>query len=232
MTISKQIHHIQQIIRETARKYERDPDSIRLLAISKGQPVSVIEEAFSAGLSEFGENYWQEAQEKLARLQSLPLTWHFTGPIQSNKAADIAKHFDWVHSVDREKIAKLLSQHRPDHLPPLNVCIQVNLDAEPEKSGVSAEELIPFAASIKQLPGIRLRGLMAIPKWHQEEALQYKSLLRMSALLKEVNQHLNLQMDTLSMGMSDDLIPAITAGSTMVRIGRAIFGERNKRQVL
>lgn len=232
MTIAKRIHNIQQIIIETARKYDRNPDSICLLAISKGQPASAIEEAFAAGLSEFGENYWQEAQEKITRLQHLPLIWHFTGPIQSNKAADIAKQVDWVHSIDREKIARILSQHRPTHLAPLNICIQVNLDSEPGKSGVSADELIPFATMINQLPGLRLRGLMAIPQWHKEEELQYKSLLRLATLFKEANEKLNLQMDTLSMGMSDDLIPAIAAGSTLVRIGRAIFGERSTRQPL
>ena len=232
MTIANRIHNIQQIIIETACKYERNPDSIRLLAISKGQPASAIEEAYAAGLIEFGENYWQEAQGKIASLQQLPLIWHFTGPIQSNKAPDIAKHFDWIHSVDREKIAKMLSQHRPSHLPPLNVCIQVNLDSEPDKSGVSADELMPFATLVNQLPGLRLRGLMAIPQWHKEEDLQYKSLLRLTAIFNDANQQLKLQMDTLSMGMSDDLIPAIAAGSTLVRIGRALFGERNTRQPL
>lgn len=231
MPIAQHIQHIQQLIHETACKHSRNPESVRLIAISKGQPASAIKDAFSAGIADFGENYWQEAQGKLASLRDLPLTWHFTGPIQSNKSQEIAENFTWVHSLDREKIARLLSKHRPDHLPPLNVCIQINLDEEPGKAGIPADELSSFAAMVKQLPGLELRGLMAIPLWHKEEELQYKSLRRLTALLHEANQQLNLHMDTLSMGMSDDLIPAIAAGSTMVRIGRAIFGERKERQL-
>lgn len=230
MSIAKQVLCMQQLIHDTACKYERNPENIRLIAISKGQPASAIKDAFSAGISDFGENYWQEAQEKLAALHDLPITWHFTGPIQSNKSREIAENFHWVHSLDREKIARLLSRHRPSHLPPLNVCIQINLDSEPGKAGISVDELPSFATMIKQLPGLELRGLMAIPQWHQQEELQYQSLMRLTTLLRQANRNLNWHLDTLSMGMSDDMIPAIAAGSTFVRIGRAIFGERKVRQ--
>ncbi|MCW0218810.1 MAG: YggS family pyridoxal phosphate-dependent enzyme, partial [Prosthecobacter sp.] len=152
--------------------------------------------------------------------------WHFTGPIQSNKAADIATHFDWVHSVDRLKIAALLSTHRPKDVPPLNVCIQVNLDHEASKSGVSAQDLPELALKVSSLPGLSLRGLMAIPAPSADEEAQYRGFLRLAHLQQQLNQDHHLALDTLSMGMSDDLIPAIRAGSTMVRIGRALFGER------
>jgi pyridoxal phosphate enzyme (YggS family) len=226
MPITDRIHHLQQLIHDTACRYKREAENIHLVAVSKSQPISAIREAFNAGLTEFGENYWQEAHLKISNLQELPIIWHFIGPLQSNKTAEIAKNFSWVHSVFREKTAQLLSQHRPAHLPPLNVCIQVNLDKEPNKSGILEQEVNELAKYIHLLPNLKLRGLMAIPRPCQQNEQQYESLLRLTHLLKQLNQQSDYSLDTLSMGMSDDLTAAIAAGSTMLRIGRGIFGER------
>lgn len=226
MTIAKQVHTIQQIIIDAAKSCQRSPEDIQLLAVSKGQPVEAIQAAFEAGLCNFGENYLQEAQIKIQALKALPLCWHFIGPIQSNKTQALAQNFSWVHSVSREKIAQLLAQYRPENLPALNLCLQVNLDDEPTKSGINPQQLAKLALVVSQLPRLRLRGLMAIPKPESGEQQQYDSFLRLTNLLHRLNKELNLSMDTLSMGMSDDLVAAIRAGSTMVRIGRAIFGER------
>lgn len=228
MTIAERLHLIQQQIADTARGCQRDPREIRILAVSKGQPASAIQEAFAGGVCDIGENYWQEAREKLNALKHLPLTWHYIGPLQSNKAKDIARHFDWVHSVEKEKIACLLSQARPTDKPPLNVCIQINLDSEASKSGIEPAKAAGLIERIHHLPGLCVRGFMAIPKPLANEEEQYASFQRLTTLLQETNQQLHLQMDTLSMGMSDDLKAAIRAGSTLVRIGRAIFGERPK----
>ena len=226
MTISQQVQQIRQLTLETANRCSRDPRTIHLLAVSKGQPASAIREAFLAGVTNFGENYWQEAQSKMTELADLPLTWHFTGPIQSNKAMEIAGSFSWVHSLCRDKIALLLSRHRPQHLPSLNVCIQINLDCEAGKAGIDETMLTEFALFVGALPGLRLRGLMAIPRPQVDETLQYEGFRRLARLLEETNLLLPVPMDTLSMGMSADMIPAIRAGSTWLRIGRAIFGER------
>jgi pyridoxal phosphate enzyme (YggS family) len=226
MTIPENILYIQKHINTLEIAYQQKQHSVQLLAVSKGQPASAIREAFHAGIRDFGENYWQETEKKITSLSDLPLHWHFIGPIQSNKARMLAKHMSWIHSIDREKIASLLSQHRPASYAPVNICIQVNLDKEISKSGVKPEELIPLIKSINQLPGLRLRGLMAIPHPCKDEEEQYLSLLRLKYLLQDINQQMNLSLDTLSMGMSDDLAAAIRAGSTLVRIGRAIFGER------
>lgn len=226
MTIAERIHLIQHQVADTARACQRDPREIHVLAVSKGQPASAIQAAFAAGVSDIGENYWQEAREKLKALKHLPLTWHYIGPLQSNKAKDIASHFDWVHSVEREKIARLLSQARSPEKPPLNVCIQINLDREDSKSGIEPAKAAGLIERINHLPGLRVRGFMAIPKPLADEEEQYASFRRLTMLLQEINQRLHLKMDTLSMGMSGDLKAAIRAGSTIVRIGRAIFGER------
>lgn len=226
MTIVERVKQIQQTIVDTAKRYQRAPNDIQLLAASKGHSVQAIQEAFNAGVDNFGENYLQEAQIKIRALCSLPICWHFIGPIQRNKTKGIAQNFSWVHSVSREDIAELLEKHRPDGLPPLNVCLQVNLDHEESKSGTSPDQVTKLASAISQLPKLKLRGLMTIPILYHEEQQQYESLLRLTNLFNELNNSLNLSMDTLSMGMTDDLIAAIRAGSTMVRIGRAIFGER------
>lgn len=227
MTIADRIHSIQQLIRNSAKACQRSPQDIQLLAASKGQTIEAIQEAFAAGLIHFGENYLQEAQEKIQALEKLPLCWHFIGPIQSNKTQGIAKDFSWVHSVSREKIAIQLSEHRPRDLPALNVCLQVNLDNEKTKSGISPQQVGKLALLVKQLPNLKLRGLMAIPQPRSQEEQQYQSLLRLTALFDQLNKELGLSMDTLSMGMTDDLVAAIRAGSTFLRIGRAIFGERS-----
>ncbi|ARG96719.1 YggS family pyridoxal phosphate-dependent enzyme [Legionella micdadei] len=228
MTIAERVAQIQQLIAATAESCQRSPKEIQLLAVSKGQPAHVIEEAVAAGVYHIGENYLQEAKAKIHALKHLPICWHFIGPIQSNKTQDIAQGFSWVHSVSREKIAQLLAHHRPAHQPELNVCLQVNLDEEGTKSGVSPDQLHELALIVHQLPRLKLRGLMAIPKPQLGEQQQYESLLRLTKLFHQLNQTQGLNMDTLSMGMTDDLVAAIRAGSTMVRIGRAIFGERSK----
>lgn len=226
ITLKERIDNLQKLIRETASSCHRSPNEILLLAVAKGQSAKAIEEAFFAGIHHIGENYLQEAQEKMQQLAPLPLCWHFIGSIQKNKAEAIAKHFSWVHSISREKIAELLDLHRPSDLPPLNVCLQVNLDEEETKSGLNPAQVAPLAFALSQRPNLKLRGLMAIPKPHQGEEEQLNSFLRLRRLLNEVNQELGLTMDTLSMGMSDDWAPAIRAGSTILRVGRAIFGER------
>ncbi|KTD24487.1 pyridoxal-5'-phosphate dependent enzyme family transporter protein [Legionella maceachernii] len=226
MTIAERIAQIQQVIATTAESCQRSPHEIELLAVSKGQPTNAIAEAVAAGICHIGENYWQEAKTKMRALTHLPICWHFIGPIQSNKTQEIAQAFSWVHSVSREKIARLLAQHRPAHLPALNVCLQVNLDEEETKSGLLPQQVHELALIAHQLPRLKLRGLMTIPKPQLGEQQQYESLLRLTNLFNQLNQELGLNLDTLSMGMTEDLVAAIRAGSTMVRIGRAIFGER------
>ena len=223
MSITERIAALQSIMREMEISYQRKPLSVHLLAVSKAQPTCAIEEAFAAGLCHFGENYLQEALPKIQKLATLPLTWHFIGAIQSNKAYAIAQHFSWVHSVTSLKVAQKLHDHRLDSQTPLNVCIQINIDNEASKSGITPN----LANDIVHLPRLRLRGLMVIPKPLQNSEQQLVSFLRVTHLLNELNTTLNLKLDTLSMGMSDDLAAAIHAGSTMVRIGRGIFGQRN-----
>ncbi|MBA3537340.1 MAG: YggS family pyridoxal phosphate-dependent enzyme [Tatlockia sp.] len=226
MTIAGQLQQIQQLISKSAESCQRSAAEIHLLAVSKGQPSSAIREAFAAGITSFGESYLQEALAKIQTLADLPINWHFIGPIQSNKTQGIAQNFNWVHSVSREKIAHDLAKYRPNHLPPLNICLQVNLDDEETKSGVSAAEIVKLALNLSQVPSLQLRGLMAIPKPLINEQEQYESLERLPKLLKQLNAELHLSMDTLSMGMSHDLVAAIRAGATILRIGTAIFGER------
>ena len=204
----------------------RDPAGIRLLAVSKTKPADAVREAFAAGVRDVGENYLQEALGKQAELTDLPLTWHFIGPIQSNKTRAIAEHFDWVHSVDRLKIAQRLSEQRPDHLAPLNLCLQVNVSGEASKSGCTPEELPALAEAIAALPKVRLRGLMAIPEPTDDRAAQDAAFARVRAL----QDSLGLGLDTLSMGMSHDLESAIAQGATWVRIGTALFGARDYGQ--
>lgn len=227
MTIAERVHRVMQLISEHSANRQQP---VTLMAVSKFQPVTAIREAYAAGINNFGENYWQEAKEKIERLRDLPLIWHFIGAIQSNKAAAIAQEMQWVHTVDRLKIARLLNQHRKEQASALNVCIQVDLDNEQNKAGLPESEVLSLAKDIQLLPNLRLRGLMAIPKPYENEESQYLSLLRLNDLLHRINPHLSYTMDTLSMGMSDDLLAAIRAGSTTVRIGRAIFGERQRGQ--
>lgn len=226
MTISERVHQIQTLITTATERYEREANTVKLLAVSKGQSSDAIKQAFEAGISDFGENYLQEAQVKMRALSDLAIHWHFIGPIQSNKTRGIAQDFEWVHSVGREEIAMMLAKYRPAHLPALNICLQINLDEEESKSGVSPIQAEKLALFVGQLPSLTLRGLMTIPRPQDNTQQQYESFLRLASLLADLNKKLNLSMDTLSMGMSDDFEAAIRAGSTLVRIGRAIFGER------
>jgi pyridoxal phosphate enzyme (YggS family) len=212
-------------VRLGAEKSQRPKSDILLLAVSKTQPVAHIRGAHACGLTAFGESYLQEALQKIAQLQDLELVWHFIGPIQSNKTRPIAEHFDWVHSVGRDKIARRLSDQRPEELPPLQVCLQVNISGEASKSGVSLQELPALARLVDDLPRLQLRGLMAIPTATADTGLQRRAFARLRVALEEL-QPAFPSMDTLSMGMSGDLEAAIAEGATLVRVGTAIFGPR------
>lgn len=208
---------------------KRDTHSVALLAVSKFQPASAVRAVAELGQRDFGENYVQEALAKQAELSDLSVCWHLIGPLQSNKTAEVAKHFDWVHSVDRLKIAQRLSAQRPAGLAPLNVCIQVNIDNQDSKSGCDLVELPSLVDAIVALPRLRLRGLMCIPAPGNHQALH--DLAKTHAdLLARLPQPARSAWDTLSMGMSDDLTEAIAAGSTLVRVGTAIFGARTRPQ--
>lgn len=213
----------QQITDARARFQAMQP--VTLCAVSKAQPATAIRAAYDAGQTVFGENYLQEALQKQAELDDCAIAWHFIGPIQSNKTQPIARHFDWVHSVDRLKIAQRLSDARPSDLPPLNICLQVNISEEASKSGASGQELLELALNIKQLPHLQLRGLMAIPAPCSDFEQQRDQFRQVRALFEQLNSH-GLQLDTLSIGMSGDFAAAIAEGATLVRIGTAIFGAR------
>ncbi|WP_334189393.1 YggS family pyridoxal phosphate-dependent enzyme [Noviherbaspirillum sp.] len=228
--ISHNLQAVHERIATAARQASRDPGEIRLLAVSKAFGPDAVLEAARAGQHAFGENYLQEALDKMTAVRAtapgLPLEWHFIGPIQSNKTRAIAEHFDWVHSVDREKIAQRLSEQRPAHLPPLNICLQINISGEASKSGVAPEQAAALAQEVARLPRVALRGLMAIP----EPASGFDQQREPFRHLRELQQRLHAQglsMDTLSMGMSADLDAAIAEGATIVRIGTAIFGQRH-----
>lgn len=205
----------------------RDPASVRLLAVSKTFPAEAVREARAAGQIAFGENYVQEGVAKIEALSDLRagIEWHCIGPLQSNKTRPVAAHFDWVHGIDRLKIAERLAEQRPAELPPLQVCLQVNVDAGANKSGVTPEETLALARAVAALPRLRLRGLMAIPEPAPDFEAQRALFLRAAAVFEEM-RGAGLEVDTLSLGMSADLEAAIAAGSTMVRIGTAIFGGR------
>ena len=224
-TIPAQLRQVQERIQQACVTAARDPLSVRLLAVSKTFPASQVAEAFAAGQTAFGENYIQEAVEKITALAHLPLEWHCIGPIQSNKTRLVAEHFGWVHSLDRLKIAQRLSEQRPDTLAPLNVCLQINIDGGPTKSGVAPAEALALAQAVAQLPRLRLRGIMTIPEPSEDFASASKIHREARALFDALCQT-GLALDTLSMGMSADLEAAIAHGSTMVRVGSAIFGGR------
>lgn len=225
--LADNIADIQQHIAQAKTSYEA-PQQVTLCAVSKSQPAEAIRSAFQAGQTVFGENYLQEALTKQQQLQDCAIEWHFIGPIQSNKTQQIARQFDWVHSVDRLKIAQRLSDARTPGLPPLNICLQVNISEEASKSGASGQELLELALNIKQLPHLRLRGLMAIPAAEQDFDAQRDQFRQVRALFEQLNTH-DLQLDTLSIGMSGDYQAAIAEGATMVRIGTAIFGARSPK---
>ena len=225
-TIAANLQAVYDRIHRAARACERDPFGISLVAVSKTCPAQSVEAARAAGQIAFGESYAQEGIEKIAALAALHCEWHFIGPIQSNKTRPIAEHFDWVHSIDREKIAARLSDARPAHLAPLQVCIQVNVSGEATKHGIAPGEARALARAIASMPRLRLRGLMTIPEATSDVRLQrerFGSLRRLEDALNAEGHDL----DTLSMGMSDDLEAAIAEGATMVRVGTAIFGERD-----
>lgn len=226
-TITANIAALRQRIVQSASDVGRDPAEITLLAVSKTRSAEEVAVALDAGLTQIGENYLQEAVDKQAALQGRNACWHFIGPIQSNKTREIASHFDWVHSVDREKIARRLSEQRPEGKPPLKICLQVNISREDSKSGVLPEDALTLAKQITALPALQLRGLMAIPAASDDLAEQRAAFAALRALRDTLQQALPDQtLDTLSMGMSGDMDAAIAEGSTLIRIGTALFGPR------
>ena len=224
-TITSNLQAVRGRIARAAERCGRSAADITLLAVSKTCPASYIEEAANAGQKAFGESYAQEGVKKITSLEALGLEWHFIGPLQSNKTRMVAEHFQWVHGIEREKTATRLAEARAAHLPPLNVCIQVNVSGEASKSGVAPGEEQRLAAAIARLPRLRLRGLMAIPEPTSDEALQRSRYARVRELRDRLTTDGHL-LDTLSMGMSDDLESAIAEGATIVRVGTAIFGAR------
>jgi pyridoxal phosphate enzyme (YggS family) len=224
--IADKLQTVRQRMAAACHAAGRDPRELTLLAVSKTHGPDAVRAAHAAGQTDFGENYLQEGVDKIAALAGLPLVWHCIGPIQSNKTRLVAEHFDWAHTVERLKIAQRLSEQRPDHLAPLQVCLQVNIDGGPTKSGVAPSGALALAREVAQLPRLRLRGLMTIP----EPAPDFASALavhRQARVLFDQLREAGLALDTLSMGMTDDLEAAIHAGSTMVRVGTAIFGGRS-----
>ncbi|MDR3300145.1 MAG: YggS family pyridoxal phosphate-dependent enzyme [Candidatus Accumulibacter sp.] len=225
-TISANLQAVLAHIEAAARVYGRTPETIALLAVSKTWPASFVREAAAAGQRAFGENYVQEGVDKIREIARPDIEWHFIGPLQGNKTRQVAEAFDWVHSVDRLKIAQRLSQQRPAALPPLQVCLQVNISGEDSKSGVAPEEAAALARQVAALPRIVLRGLMAIPAPATDFAGQREPFGRLRRLFERMCDE-GLALDTLSMGMSNDIEAAIAEGATLVRVGTAIFGERN-----
>lgn len=227
-TISNNLQAVRSRIVAACAAAGRPADAVQLLAVSKTWPVACVREAAACGQRAFGENYVQEGVEKIAELAELNLEWHFIGPLQSNKTRVVAENFAWVHSVERLKIAERLATQRPAHLPPLQVCVQVNVSGEASKSGCAPAAASALAHAIAALPQLRLRGLMAIPAVTDNAVLQRQNFARLSTLFTQLNIE-GLALDALSMGMSHDLEAAILAGATMVRVGTAIFGERQTR---
>jgi hypothetical protein len=227
--IGIRLEQVLQRIRQAEAKYGRAANSVKLLAVSKSWPVEALLAAAAAGQRAFGENYLQEALAKIVAIHNDEFEWHYIGAIQSNKSRDLASHFQWVHSVDRIKIAHRLSEQRPPELPPLNICLQVNISNEVSKAGVTTAEALAVAAEIATLPNIRLRGLMAIP----QAVTAFEAQRALFCQVRQLQEQLiasGLPLDTLSMGMSNDLEAAIAEGATIVRVGSAIFGQREYRQ--
>lgn len=224
-TIASNLQAVRDAIASAAVGADRHAGDINLLAVSKTFAPDALREAYQAGQTCFAESYVQEALDKIAALQDIPIEWHYIGPIQSNKTRAIAENFAWVHSVDRLKIAERLSEQRPAHLPPLQVCLQVNISMEASKSGAVPHEVDALAHAIAKLPNLKLRGLMAVPAPSDEIAAQRLPFAKLRELRDQLNRQ-GLQLDTLSMGMSHDFAAAIAEGATIVRIGTAIFGDR------
>lgn len=226
-TLTANFARINDQIKQAANANKRDPSHIKLLAVSKTKPVSDIVVAYAYGHRDFGENYVQEAVEKIQQMSSYSdILWHFVGPLQSNKSKLIAEYFDWMHSLDRIKIAKRLNEQRSAHQSPLNVCVQVNIDDEQSKAGIAPSEVINFIEQLQPLSRIKCRGLMTIPKADVSDTERRASFAKMQDLFSQCAQRFD-NIDTLSMGMSDDLAIAIEYGSTMVRVGTALFGKRD-----
>jgi pyridoxal phosphate enzyme (YggS family) len=223
--VSDKLQHVRQRIELAAESVGRPAGAVKLLAVSKTMPAQAVREAYAAGQLAFGENYIQEAVDKMAALSDLTLEWHCIGPVQSNKTQLVASNFDWVHSIDRLKIAERLSAQRPAHLPPLQVCIQVNIDGGANKSGVAPQDLLALAQAVKKLPHLQLRGLMTIPEPAETDAAT-RAVHRQTKELFDSLNAAGLSLDTLSMGMTADLEAAIAEGSNCVRVGTAIFGSR------
>jgi PLP dependent protein len=226
--IQANLQTVRHRVEQAAHAAKRDPATVQLLAVSKTWGSDAVREAAAAGQRAFGENYIQEAVDKMAAvadLADLALEWHCIGPVQANKTRLVATHFDWVHTVDRLKIAQRLSEQRPAHLPPLNVCVQVNVDGGAQKSGVAPHEALPLALAVSMLPGLRLRGVMVIPEPAIDFVAQCALFESAVAIFDQIIRA-GLPLDTLSMGMSNDLEAAVRAGSTLVRVGTAIFGGR------
>jgi PLP dependent protein len=219
------VNHVRSRISHAAKAAGRDPAAVTLVAVSKTQTAESIRVAATAGVTDFGENYLQEASSKMDLLSDLDVRWHFIGGIQSNKTRAIAERFDWVQSLDRLSIARRLSEQRPYHAPPLNLCIQVELVPEPNKGGIAPAGIGPLAAAVAELPRVCLRGLMCVPPPQPDVAAERAVFARLRALLEELNAS-GHQLDTLSMGMSADFESAIAEGATMIRVGTALFGER------
>lgn len=224
-TLGQRLEAVRRRIAAAEAQYRREPGSVRLLAVSKTQPVEALREALRAGQSAFGENYLQEAQAKQQALAGTGIQWHFIGPLQSNKAKPVAGCFDWVHSVDRLRLARRLNDHRPDDAEPLNICLQVNISGEQSKSGVAPEAVAELAAALQEFPRLRLRGLMCIPA-PADNAAGRRRPFRALRQLQERLVADGYPLDTLSMGMSADLEEAIAEGATLVRVGTDIFGPR------
>lgn len=227
--ISNNIVAIQEKIANASIKAQRQGE-VQLLAVSKTKPVSLIKQAFAQGLSHFGENYVQESVEKIQQIKldrdfNRPIYWYFIGPLQSNKTRPVAENFDWVQSVDRLKIAQRLNQQRPDHLPILNICLQVNISGEKSKSGTTLSQVMELASQVQDLPRLKLRGIMAIPQNSNDPQIVEQQFSALHQIYQQLQKHYP-DIDTLSMGMSGDLESAVKCGSTMVRIGTDIFGAR------
>ncbi len=224
--IARNLAKLRADIESAARRHGRDPAAVTLVAVSKMKDVAAVRAAAACGQVDFGENYLQEALQKMALAGDLPLTWHFIGPVQSNKTRQIAAHFHWVHGVDREKTARRLAEARGTRGPPLNVCLQVNISGEPTKAGVAPADVAELAARIAAMPGLRLRGLMALPAPTTDFNEQRAAFARVHALYADLRAR-GIDLDTLSMGTTTDLEAAVAEGATLVRVGTAIFGPRN-----
>lgn len=223
--VTENLEQISDLLAKSALAAGREPGEVRLLAVSKKQPVTAIQAAAAAGQRDFGENFVQEGLEKIEQIGSKDLIWHFIGHLQSNKTRLVAEHFDWVHTVDKPKTAARLSAQRPQQLADLNICLQVNVDQEAGKSGVSLQALPELAAACHELPRIRLRGLMCLPALRRDAVAQREPFRTLREALQQLQSE-GFDMDTLSMGMSGDYDAAIAEGATIVRIGTALFGER------